>query len=324
MRFSVSSETQPLYDAYLKAYTDAVGDCLQFLSDAMKAMEKPYKAESPGDLAAFLLIRHIIESIDGVCILVSRGSIHPCEPLLRSALEASLSVSYILSDDTNRRGVAFLTAETRKELKLLRQRDPEDALGKQVLAQNTAGQITDLIGEIPIDLLRKKIDALKADLNDLPLKPINAEFERIKAARKSAKPSPPCAICGRGDPVDKPGDPEWYSLFGGPKNVQQLAQQLKVNYLYEFMYRPWSSATHAANNMRNVDASDDSVILRPIRHPDGMNMVLRSCVVLTVPLALLLFRKYSPEAENDVDKRNDELAAKINQVLKTENVPWKK
>jgi hypothetical protein len=158
-------------------------------------------------------------------------------------------------------------------------------------------------------------------LRDLPLKPVNDEWERIKLARKSAKPTPPCPTCGRGAPIEK-GEPEWYSLFGGPKNVQQLAQQLNVNYLYEFMFRPWSGATHAINNMRNVYASDDAVILRPIRHPEGMNSILRSCVVLTIPLALLLFSKYSPQTADDVAKRDNELAAKINAVLKTENVPW--
>jgi len=38
--------------------------------------------------------------------------------------------------------------------------------------------------------------------------------------------------------------PDWYSLFGGPKNVEQLAGEVHLTALYEVLYRVLSAATH--------------------------------------------------------------------------------
>ena len=37
----------------------------------------------------------------------------------------------------------------------------------------------------------------------------------------------------------------WYSLFGGPNNLRDLARHLNLHAQYDVLYRQWSLATHA-------------------------------------------------------------------------------
>ena len=41
---------------------------------------------------------------------------------------------------------------------------------------------------------------------------------------------------------------EWYSLFGGPNNIGELAEYLGQRTVYDFLYRKWSKLTHSANS----------------------------------------------------------------------------
>jgi hypothetical protein len=324
MRFTVTDDTRQRYEAFLSDLTRILDDCLAFLNEGAQAVAKSYKAVCPADLALLLLVRHLMESIDGVSILVSRGSVQPCEPLLRSGLEALLGATYILADDSERRGLAFLVADVYGQIKFCRLCDPDDEVGKQIRSRVSADAISGILGQVPVKLARKKLAALQADLDQPQLKPINQEWQRMKAAGKSSKKSAtPCPTCGRTDPPAKKGDPDWYSLFGGPRNVQQLAERVKRTDLYELMYRHWSGYTHAANTMRNLHEGADTVLLRPIRHPDGLIVMLRFAALLTLPLALQLIGRYAPESKDAANKRHEEICKAIRMAEKTKNVSWK-
>jgi hypothetical protein len=322
MRFSVTVETRPQYDAYLREFARVVDDCVDFLNEGAQAITHADKADSPGDFALLLLVRHLTDSIDGVSILVARGSVQPCEPLLRSGLEAFLGIAYIREGDSGRRGLSFLLAEIHRQLKFYRQCDPDDEVGKQLRTRVTAEAIEGIIGKVPLKLARKKVAALRADLDDPAMKPVNEEWNRIKAASKRKK-SPPCSSCGRFDLPGKKGDPEWYSLFGGPKNIEQLADKVKLSNLYQLMYRHWSGQTHAVNTMRNLHEVADAILLRPIRHPDGLVVMLRFSALLTLGLGLQLIRQYAPDSKATAKKRHDEICKAIREVERTKNVSWK-
>src|SRR5205823_1054239 len=132
MRFTVTEDSLDQYEKFLNERSGAINDCIMFLDDACLGIRDSYKSQSPGDLAILMLVRNLIESIDGVCILISKGSVQPCEPLLRSALDAFLGVNYILKEDSNERGLAYLVADRHRLINFFRQCDPDDERGKQV------------------------------------------------------------------------------------------------------------------------------------------------------------------------------------------------
>src|SRR5689334_11860614 len=62
------------------------------------------------DLAPFILYRHTIELIDGIDVLVRSSCVDASVPVLRAALEASLSLDYIMRADYVRRSLSWTCA----------------------------------------------------------------------------------------------------------------------------------------------------------------------------------------------------------------------
>jgi hypothetical protein len=154
------------------------------------------------------------------------------------------------------------------------------------------------------------------------MKLINDEWNRIKATGKPKK-SPTCPNCGRSDPPSRKGDPEWYSLFSGPKNLEQLAYKVKCAGPYQLLYRPWSGQAHAASTMRNLRESEDAVHLRPIRHPDGIAAVVHFSAMLTLGLASDLIARYAPEKMADAKKRYATLCETVRSLNQAQNLSWR-
>ena len=85
------------FDNICTVFSEFFHDCNRCLVLAWEiAHEAAALTKEEHHTPILLLVRHVIESLDGVSILVSKGGSHPCQPLLRSALEAVLGVLYIL------------------------------------------------------------------------------------------------------------------------------------------------------------------------------------------------------------------------------------
>src|SRR5262249_4791024 len=125
--------------------------CLACLVEAYKvAEESAAKSSEAYHTTIFLLTRHVIEYVDGVAILISQGGSQPCLPLLRSALEATLGVMYILKEDTKRRALAYQVAHTHKRLKVYEQLDPSTEEGQR-LREFIGEDAAKLFGNVTVD-----------------------------------------------------------------------------------------------------------------------------------------------------------------------------
>ena len=86
--------------------------------------------------------------------------------------------------------------------------------------------------------------------------PIEQEWQSLKAKRKH--------------------DPEWFSLFGGPQSVRDLAIRVKWAGTYEFLYRTWSNEVHAGRAMESIGRRNGIIVMRPIRHPEELQQAAGS------------------------------------------------
>ena len=81
-----------------------VSDCVACMVKAFDcAQEAASKSGQNHHIVPLLLTRHVIESLDGISVLIAEGCSHSCQAPLRSTLEATLGVLYILQTDTERR-----------------------------------------------------------------------------------------------------------------------------------------------------------------------------------------------------------------------------
>jgi hypothetical protein len=285
-----------------------VQDCIGSLTQAFDVAQTEAAKENKFHHATVLLLmRHVIESLDGVSILVAKGCSQPCQPLLRSALEAMLGLFYILEADTERRALAYQLAHAHKKITLYDRLDPTTSAGQELRRVVAPDPCGDLFNSLPIINYPKLIAGLQKMFTRPEFQPIEAEWQRLKAARKNK-------------------DPEWYALFGGPQNVRDLAIKVGFPAMYEFLYRYWSNEVHAGSAMEAIGHKDGDSVIRPIRHPEELQSAVTFAAQFSFLLAMKVVGVYAPAKLADlrtryidqIQRRSLELARK-----KVIIAPWK-
>jgi len=264
------------YEALLRNLSEFVQDCVSHALKAYRVVEQAGAGDGKYYHAtAILLVRHLCEFIDGVSVLVARGCSEPCKPLLRSAFEAQIGLLYILEGDTERRALAYQVAHAHYRMKLFRKMKEDDQAGKElrklIESDPVHGQV-----RIPKEDWQSGIDNMERLLARPEYEPIEQEWRRAKKAK------------GR--------EPPWFELFGGPSSVRDLAHHLKKVFSYEFLYRQWSTAVHAGGCLENIAADNDgNTVVRPIRHPDGLQALVSFAASMCLELSRRLVAIYAPE-----------------------------
>src|SRR5262245_29690582 len=86
-----SDEDRQRFEQICAAFSEFFQDCNGCLVAAWRIVHQATTLTTEEYHSTILmLVRHVIESLDGVAVLVSKSASHPCQPLLRSALEAML------------------------------------------------------------------------------------------------------------------------------------------------------------------------------------------------------------------------------------------
>jgi hypothetical protein len=285
-----------------------VQDCTGCLKQAFDVVhEEAAKANRVHHVTVLLLTRHVMESLDGVSVLVAKGCSQPCQPLLRSALEAMLGLFYILETDTERRALAYQLAHAHKKLKLYDRLDPTTKAGQELRRVVEPDPCGDLFNRLPIIDYPKLIAGLQKMFAKPEFQPIEAEWQRLKAARNNR-------------------DPEWYALFGGPQNVRDLAIKVGFPAMYEFLYRYWSNEVHAGSAMEAIGKKDGDTVIRPIRHPEELQPAVTFASQLSLLLAMKLVGSYAPTKLPELRSRYIDKIRQRSLELATKTVviaPWK-
>jgi hypothetical protein len=290
----------PQHEAILKERADVVNDCKVFLNDACETVATAYKAGNIGDLAVIALVRHVVEALDGVSLLLASGSILPCYPLLRGIFDAWMGVFFILEKDSDARGAAYFAAQISQEKAFWERFDPTTDKGNALKGEfknDIAGP--QAFDNVPLQEIRKHIAELQAELDDPMLKPA--------AQAWGSK--------GRSEPA-------WYSLVAQPNNLRELAKSLGMLSMYEQHYRPWCRQVHATGTIASLSSTEDAIAVRPIRHADGIHEVVRSAGKLAIALTGRVIQIYGSASDATDLKRYKDLEATINAMASVKALEW--
>ncbi len=176
-------------------------------------------------LPVFASYYHVIGMTDGIEVLISQSCAVPTIPLLRSSFEALLTIEYILEGEYQRRAFAWLVCYVHNRLSQYEMLDPTHQKGKEFLVTFAADSVSKYMKLPSFPNLSQVIQNLKSLLNNPNYQFADYEYQRIKSIRRRK--------------------PNWYSLFGGPGNLRDLAKHLNWGAQYDILYRSWSSITHA-------------------------------------------------------------------------------
>ena len=195
-------------------------------------------------LAPIVLYRQVLEMIDGVEVLLRQGCALASLPLLRSAYEAGLGLAYIAATKDPRVNLAWVTTYVHQRIRGYRNLLSEADL--QLAWKEQFGNPLSIAGD-PANAVANLESMLEQD----HLRPINAEYRRLRAAKR---PTP------------------WYAFFDGPQDLSQLSRRVGRHADYLVLYGPWSRIAHG-NDFASfvVSANGKGLSWRSVRDPDQLH-----------------------------------------------------
>lgn len=197
---------------------------------------------------------HVIEMTDGIEVLISQSCPIPAIPLLRSSFEAILTIDYILEAEYRQRAFSWLVCYVHDRLSLYRMLDLSRPQGREFQTIFKADSVSRYMDFPTYPHLNEAIENLESLLNEPNWQTANAEHLRLKKKWRRK--------------------PNWYSLFGGPGTLRELARHLNRGAQYEILYRSWSSITHATDISRILTSTKDGFpAFNPIRNHAELKQV---------------------------------------------------
>lgn len=228
------------------------------------------------DLAAINLYRHIIEMTDAFEVMIAGCCAAPTVPIVRSTFEALLGLEYILESKSTyvQRSLCWLAVYAHKRIRLYEMMLLDSSKGKEFLASIEKDKWISDLPTPPQDQVQAGIDNMKQLLDRDQFSDIEAEYKTFKSP------------------------PNWFQLFGGPANIQQLAYALKRHVHYDFLYRQWSTVAHAHDFSKfiAVDSTGESGI-RGIRDAGPLQEVSRFMATFMVAATRQLLLEFRPGEE---------------------------
>jgi Family of unknown function (DUF5677) len=293
---------QPEVIEILEKFSKIIEDAVNFGTHLMK-WETERKLCGDSEIVPLLFMRNILEIADGISILIKNSSIETAKTSLRSLLENVFGLQYLLEENTINRSLSFLVWTTHRDLKFYEKLDAQTQIGKQFNAELKKDKlITDTEFITNIEYLQAKLNS--EELLKLPIyRDIETEYQLTNSKTKN---------------------PNWYSLYSGPKNVENLAKHLKHNGIYEVMYRSFSHNVHSTDIYKGklLPNINGTVDLIQIRSPKDSQSITIDTINFLLMAYLSFYKKRIPEKNtefmewyNEFRVRYSEIRNKKNQII---------
>lgn len=215
------------------------------------------------DIAAFAQYRHIIEMVDGIEVLVTQSCGTAAIPVLRTVFEGTLGLLYLLEDESKyvERALSWLVADIHIGIRARQVLEPGTEKGKEY-AQLYGKELGRVIPTVPNASLAAEIQQLESQLQTPQFAPIDAEYTRTKKALNR--------------------NPDWFSLFGGPKNRAELAERLGRGTMYRLLYGDWSTLSHGNDLRRYLSTDAGRPAYDAVRRPNELQSISQLAALLLV------------------------------------------
>lgn len=280
----VPETIQPDVAKFLSDWSSYINETVAFGSHILNWVGQSGKLGGDEEIPLIMTFRNILELMDSISILLRHSSTEPCKNLLRSILESIFVIEYIIKDNSKHRCYDYLTGHYMRKLNIYKKLDPTAEQGKQFRSELKDDELAGGMTIPNINNLDKMTANIKSILNKSEFSSSLAEYNRMKQIKR--------------------GKPNWYSFFGGPNNIIELARHLKLLGLYNVLYRQFSNNVHGMDVIdRRISAgTPGETLITQIRAPFEAQTIFQ----LTLSFALRIYKKfigyYIPEKNEDLAK----------------------
>ncbi|WP_350291888.1 DUF5677 domain-containing protein [uncultured Croceitalea sp.] len=236
-----------------------------------------------------VFLRNSIELGDSISILIKASSIDPAKILVRSLMENTFGLLYMIEKDEHIRAHCFLVCKANKDIRYYKQFIKEEDISKRFVSKFIKQEPDFKLENHCNPAEIKTVIKAKEELLNLPIyDSINLEYQRT------------CSKNGK-----RNNNPNWYSLFDGPNNFESLCYYLKNTILYEFQYRKYSENVHVTNVMKGfvkAKTGEDKADLIQIRDFKDCKEVFYIAINILLDLYREYVKKRLPEKQSELDK----------------------
>ena len=275
------SKTKPELLKLLGEFADLIENVSRFAGQVFIWLDdiKPLEQHLAPTLT---LYRHAVELLDAIAGLVRRSSTDPAMILLRSLLESLLQLKYLLEDDQENRGMAFLVCHVHRKMDLHRRADENTQIGKIVRERLKADKVLSQVNLQPMRDLAESVQKLEEVVEQEPYVAAEKEYQRVQQERRR-------------------GVQSWYQLFDGPNDLFKLAEHLEYAGTYEIFYRQWSEKVHGSDVLSSSLSGDGAgkADIVQINRPDRAQEVTVYAVGLAFDLHRTIIGGLMPERESE-------------------------
>lgn len=269
----------------LKSLSDNLKKVVNFGTHILKwDIEKKRNGRDKNVPSVFL--RNSIELGDAISLLIEKSSIDPAKILVRSLMESNFSLLYMIEKEEQLRAHAFLVCRLNKEIRYYKQFIKEDNISKGFVAKFIKQEPNfELENHCNPKEIKAVIEAKEGLLTESIYKEVNIEYNRTCNKR-----------------TKRNNNPNWYSLFDGPENFENLCLYLNNTILYEFQYRKYSENVHPNNVMSGFAiAGKDKADILQIRNFKDCKEVFYNGVNLLIDVYREFIKMRLPEKQSEFD-----------------------
>jgi len=262
-------------------FKDAINLLNELLDYGTNLIPRAYTS-SPKDLKAicviFVQLRQFLEHLDGVATLIASGSPGTANLQLRSLLETSHVMEWLLKNDTEAKVNHLYVANLRQRKHWQSTAIPGTTeAARHATAAAAISLNADQLKEIADEVAR--IDTL---LGQAPFDLINAKFERHYQARNFDEP--------------------WYKVYGAA-SIRKIADELGKLKEYTYIYSPFSGVSHGSDMWKNIVIGDQNIQVNPLRQPQHIPGVVRLAASFALHVYRLVLQEYRAAEEENFSRK---------------------
>jgi len=293
----------------LTNFSELIDEFVNFGTHVFKWVIEQSKG-SDEQMPLMMFLRDMLEKADSISILIKNSSVDPSKVILRSLFELHLFVCYLLEEHFTDRSMSFLVWDAKRKIRLNKKFDKDSSSfqqTKKLMLKDKSIDYPTMLDHLPS--VRPALDTLNSLLKREEYIRINKEYERTKR--------------------NGPANPSWYSLFNGPKNVQELAFRVEVPFLYEILYRDWSGNVHSTDvvsgkivkkkgsNALNNKVEGDII---QIRLPKDAQSVVSYTLILMLRTFIFLRDKKIPDKDSQIKEWHLSIKDAMRKVTQKEKI----
>jgi Family of unknown function (DUF5677) len=262
-------------------FADSIDEMVNFGSNVLVWDDRP-NTDGEENIPPTMLLRHFLDVIDSISILVREATGDPPKILARAAMEVMLYLEYLFEKDTYKRSMAFLVADFVKLIKTVKSLHPTTNEGKSAYKV------------FKEENLLSKLDNIdSAELDDfIASKEMLLKMPQFVGAYNEYK-----RLRSKGEKNIK-----WHRFYDGPGTIESLAKYLNEWSLYQIMYRKWSGSVHGSDiYLGKLMSTEDEgkVDIVQLRFIKDVQEVVGYVLIMS-------FKVFRIFVENRVDHRKDE------------------